>query len=82
MGIENATKDIKENRTQEAPTHLKDASYFGAEKLGHGEGYKYAHSYDKHYVDQAYAQKSKKYYFPTDIGYEKKIKDWLEKLKK
>jgi len=82
MGIENATKDIEENATQEVPDHLKDASYYGAEKLGHGLGYKYAHSYDKHYVKQAYVFKGKKYYFPTEIGYEKKIKEWLEKLKK
>ena len=82
MGIENATKDIKEGRTQEVPDHLKDASYYGAEKLGHGVGYKYAHSYDGHYVDQAYVPKRKKYYFPTDIGYERTIKEWLEKLKK
>ncbi|MDP3789105.1 MAG: replication-associated recombination protein A [Candidatus Omnitrophota bacterium] len=82
MGLENATKDIEENATQEVPDHLKDASYYGAEKLGHGEGYKYAHSYDKHYVKQEYTVKGKKYYFPTDIGYEKKIKEWLEVLKK
>ncbi len=82
MGIENATKDIEENRTQEVPTHLKDASYAGAKKLGHGEGYKYAHSYDKHYVKQEYMIKTKKYYFPTDIGHEKKIKEWLKNLKK
>ena len=80
MGLENATKDIEENATQEVPDHLKDASYSGAEKLGHGTGYKYAHDYDKHYVKQKYALKGKKYYFPTDIGYEKKIKEWLAKL--
>jgi putative ATPase len=82
MGIENATKDIEEGRTQEVPMHLRDASYAGAKKLGHGEGYKYAHSYDNHYVKQEYTIKGKKYYFPTDIGYEKKIKDWLKTLKK
>lgn len=82
MGLENAVKDIEENATQEAPDHLKDASYYGAEKLGHGTDYKYAHDYDKHYVKQEYTLKGKKYYFPTDIGYEKKIKDWLEALKK
>lgn len=82
MGLENATKDIEENAAQEVPDHLKDASYYGAEKLGHGTGYKYAHSYDKHYVKQEYTLKGKKYYFPADIGYEKKIKDWLEALKK
>jgi len=82
MGIETAIKDVEENRTQEVPDHLKDASYPGAKKLGHGEGYKYAHSYEKHYVDQAYTIKGKKYYFPTDIGYEKKIKEWLGNLKR
>lgn len=81
MGIENATKDIERERTQGVPDHLKDASYYGAEKLGHGTGYKYAHSYDKHYVDQKYMIGGKKYYFPTEIGYEKKIKEWLKGLK-
>jgi len=82
MGIENATKDIESERTQEVPDHLKDASYSGAERLGHGAGYKYAHSYDMHYVDQSYMPRCRRYYFPTEIGYEKKIKEWLEKLKK
>ena len=82
MGLENATNDIENNTTQEVPDHLKDASYYGAEKLGHGAGYKYAHNYGKHYVKQEYTVKGKKYYFPTEIGYEKKIKEWLENLKK
>lgn len=81
MGIENATKDIERERTQGVPDHLKDASYYGAEKLGHGTGYKYAHSYDKHYVDQKYMIGGKKYYFPTEIGYEKKIKEWLKEIR-
>ena len=81
MGIENATKDIEKGRTQEVPDHLKDASYAGAKKLGHGEDYKYAHDYDKHYVKQDYVIKGKKYYFPTEIGYEKKIKEWLKNLR-
>lgn len=81
MGLENAAKDIEESATQEVPDHLKDASYYGAEKLGHGAGYKYAHNYDGHYVKQEYTLKGKKYYFPADIGYEKKIKEWLAGLK-
>jgi putative ATPase len=82
MGIESAMKDVEENRTQEVPDHLKDASYRGAKKLGRGEGYKYAHSYDGHYVEQEYVRKRKQYYIPTNIGHEKKIKEWLETLKK
>ncbi len=82
MGLENATKDVSENKTIETPDYLKDKSYKGAEKLGHGEGYKYAHDYKNHYVKQEYMSQKRKYYFPADIGYEKKIKEWLEKLAK
>lgn len=82
MGIERATSAVEEERTQEVPDHLKDASYFGAEKLGHGVGYKYAHSYENHYVKQGYVPKKEKYYIPQSIGYEKKIKEWLEALEK
>jgi putative ATPase len=61
---------------------LKDASYFGAEKLGRGTGYKYAHDFEGHYVKQDYIHEKKKYYRPQAIGYEKKIKEWLEQLDK
>ena len=82
MAIEKAMKDVEGERTQEVPDRLKDAHYPGAEKLGHGEGYKYAHSYEGHYVKQDYMRKKEKYYNPTDMGYEKKIKAWLEMLTK
>jgi len=82
MGIEKAMEDVKKGKTLEVPIHLKDASYSGAERLGHGEGYKYAHSYQGHYVKQEYIPDKRKYYEPTDIGYEKKIKEYLEKIKK
>jgi len=81
LGIDKAMKDVEVSRTMEVPKHLKDASYRGAEKLGHGEGYKYAHDYKGHYVDQEYIPEKKVYYEPTDIGYEKKIKEHLNKLK-
>lgn len=81
MAIASAEEDIQTERTQEVPDSLKDANYPSAKKLGRGEGYKYAHSYQGHYVEQDYMRKRKKYYFPTDLGYEKKIKTWLESLK-
>ena len=80
MGIENAMKDVEEGRAMEVPVHLKDSNYPGAKILGHGEGYKYAHSYKGHYVEQKYTPEKKKYYIPTDIGHEKKIKEWLANL--
>ena len=82
LGIDKAMKDVEESRTLEVPKHLKDASYPGAKKLGHGEGYKYAHDYKNHYVEQEYIPEKRIYYEPTDIGYEKKIKEYLDKLRK
>jgi putative ATPase len=76
-----AYEDIENQKVQEVPDHLKDASYPGAEVLGHGKGYKYAHNYPGHYVKQKYTRKAVKYYVPTDIGYEAKIKQRLEKLR-
>lgn len=81
MAIDKAISDVEGERTQEVPDHLKDASYSGAKALGRGEGYKYAHSFEGHYVEQDYMRKKKNYYMPTDIGYEKKIKAWMETLK-
>lgn len=82
MGIEKAMDDVEKGRTFEVPTHLKDSHYAGAKRLGHGEGYKYAHSYEGHYVEQEHIPKKRRYYEPTDMGYEKKIKEYLFKLKK
>jgi len=82
IGIEKAMKDVEIERTNSVPDHLKDASYKGAEKLGHGIGYKYAHDFENHYVKQEYTFNKRKYYFPTTIGHEAKIKAWMESLKK
>jgi putative ATPase len=82
LGIERATQDIEQQRTQEVPAHLKDANYPGAEILGHGKGYKYAHNFPGHYVKQKYTRKAVRYYQPTDIGFEAKIKQRMENLRK
>jgi putative ATPase len=84
IGIEKAMKDVEAGRTLEVPTHLKDASYKGAKILGRGEGYKYAHDFQNHHVEQAYLPEGERtvYYEPTELGFEKTIKAWLEKLAK
>jgi len=81
LGIEKALADIKSKKTQEVPRSLKDASYPGAKRLGRGEGYKYAHDYQDHYVEQTYMPSKAKYYHPTLMGSEKEIKARLEKLR-
>ena len=56
------------------PLHLRDASYKGAKQLGHGEGYKYPHSYPGHRVEQEYRPerfKDRRYYEPSGEGEEK-----------
>jgi putative ATPase len=80
LAIDKAMQDIGSKKVQEVPDHLKDTTA-DAEALGHGEGYKYAHDFPGHYVKQKYTHKKAKYYEPTDIGHEAKIKARLEKLK-
>ncbi|MFH2138900.1 MAG: replication-associated recombination protein A [Candidatus Omnitrophota bacterium] len=82
LAIEEATKDVISEGSDEVPDHLKDASYKGAKKLQHGQEYQYAHDFDQHFVKQKYMKKNKKYYNPTAMGYEKKIKEWLLQLRK
>ena len=82
MAIEKALEDVKEGRTLPVPKHLRDASYRGAKKLGHGMGYKYPHNYKGKWVEQEYIPCDKIYYEPGDAGYEKTIKERLEKLRK
>ena len=80
-----AANDAVRNNKTTVPTHLQDAHYKGAQKLGHGIGYKYAHDYPDHYVDQQYLPdeiKDARFYEPGDLGYEKKIKEHLQKLRK
>ncbi|MBN2453046.1 MAG: replication-associated recombination protein A [Candidatus Omnitrophica bacterium] len=80
LGIEAALKDVEEGKTLDVPDHLKDATLDG-DLLGHGKGYKYAHDFEGHYVKQEYKPSAKQYYMPTAMGYEARIKEWLEKLR-
>lgn len=81
LGIEKAMEDVEKGRLKEVPTHLKDSHYPGAKKLGHGEGYKYSHNYKDHYVKQEYVPSEVTYYEPTEMGFEKTIKERLRQLK-
>ena len=83
LSLEAAMNSVKSQKTT-VPTHLQDAHYKGSAKLGHGVGYKYAHDYPEHYVKQQYLPdeiKDARFYEPTDIGYEKGIKERLERLR-
>jgi putative ATPase len=82
LAIDAAMKDVRENRTLPVPKHLRDTHYKGAEKLGHGEGYKYAHDFPGGVAPQDYLGVEKTYYEPTDHGHEAKLKARLEEFRK
>ena len=78
-----ANEAVQKYRTT-VPVHLKDSHYKGAVKLGHGEGYKYAHDYPGHYVKQQYLPdeiKDARFYEPGVLGYEKQIGEYLKKIR-
>ena len=79
QAISAALADVEAGRTLAVPEHLRDASYRGAKRLGHGEGYQYAHDFPAHFVAQDYLGSDKHYYEPTEQGSEKKIKERVEK---
>jgi putative ATPase len=82
LAIDAAMKDVAENKTLEVPNALKGTGYAGAKRLGRGEDYRYAHDYEGHYVDQDYLTEKRRYYEPTEQGYEKNFKAYLESLKR
>ena len=78
-----ANENVRQYKTT-VPSHLQDAHYKGSKNLGHGIGYKYAHDYPNHYVEQQYLPdeiKNARFYEPGDLGYEKQIKEHLQKLR-
>lgn len=79
-----ANEEIGRSGNLPIPTHLQDAHYKGAAKLGHGTGYKYAHDYKNHYVEQQYLPyelTGKKFYEPSWNGYEAKIREHMQRIK-
>ena len=81
--IFSAMESVKHVKTT-VPSHLQDAHYKGSANLGHGIGYKYAHNYPEHYVKQQYLPdeiRDERFYEPTEIGYEKGIRERLERLR-
>lgn len=85
VGIDEALADIQKKKLGPVPIHLRDSSYKGASKLGHGKGYMYPHNYPGNYVEQDYLPeelKGAKYYRPYENGYEQEIRDRMSNLKK
>ena len=84
-GIFKAMEEVQKSGNLPIPPYLKDAHYSSASKLGHGIGYKYAHDYPNHYVEQQYLpDKIKNHHFfdMSDVAYEGKLKRYYDMIGK
>ena len=82
-GIDAALSAVEKELVGPVPIHLRDASYPGAGKLGHGKGYKYPHDFPGNYVPQDYLPREmqgRKFYEPSQNGYEKQVQEILKRL--
>ena len=81
LAINAALDDVREQRTVPVPVHLRDSHYRGAKRLGHGEGYQYAHDAPEGWVDQDYLGVDRTYYEPVDRGFESEIRQRMEAIR-
>lgn len=82
LALEQASADVRDLQTPGVPVHLRNASYQGARRLGHGQGYLYPHEYPGHHVAQSYLPEGLRtpYYRPTGEGWERRIARRLRRL--
>ena len=82
--IDLAMAEVRNNTTRPIPTHLQDAHYKSAGKLGHGVGYEYAHDFPNHFSHQRYLPEGLEigdFYRPGNLGYEQTINEYLDKVR-
>lgn len=83
MGLEKALADVKNKPLYPVPIHLRNAPTKLMKDIGYGREYKYPHDFDNHFIDVSYLPEELnniQYYFPTEIGQEKSLKDRLKSL--
>jgi putative ATPase len=81
VAIGEAVHDVREGRLLPVPRHLQDSHYAGAERLGHGEGYEYAHNAEGGVAAQDYLGVEREYYRPVDRGFEQELAVRLESIR-
>ena len=77
-----ARRDVREQAVIPVPRHLQDKHYAGAKQLGHGEGYAYAHDAPEGIAKQDYLGVEKRYYEPTDRGFERDLAERLAEVRR
>lgn len=78
-----AQKDVRQQPQEPVPLHLRNAPTDLMKRQGYSEGYRYPHDYDANFVEQNYLPnglKDRIYYLPADHGYERTLKERLERL--
>ncbi len=83
LAIGKALEDVKKSPIEPVPLHIRNAPTSLMRKMGYAEGYQYPHDFPGHFVEQSYLPENKKnaiYYEPTEIGFEKTIKERLTRL--
>lgn len=79
--IDAALQDVRTQSVLPVPMHLRDGHYKGADRLGHGKGYRYAHDDERGFVEQDYLGVEKRYYEPVDRGRESEFRAWVDQLR-
>lgn len=85
VAIDRAIADVRAGGFGRVPTHLRDAHYPGAKRLGHGKGYVYPHDLEVGVATQQYLPDEldgKRYYEPTSRGIERDIAARVEKIRR
>lgn len=82
--IDAALSDVRQGKSGNVPSHLQDAHYQGAQKLGRGTNYQYPHNYPNHWVKQQYLPDTLKHtqYFDPDptSKFEEALKEQYKKF--
>lgn len=81
IAIGEARRDVNEGQLLPVPVHLRDSHYGGAKRLGHGEGYQYAHDAPDAIAAQDYLGVDRDYYRPVDRGFERELATRLEAIR-
>ncbi len=74
---------VNKNPLYPVPIHLRNAPTKLMKDIGYGKEYKYPHDFNNHFIEENYLPeeiKNKQFYFPTENGQEKRLKDWLSFL--
>jgi putative ATPase len=82
LAVDAAIDAVKHVSNSNVPAHLQDTHYSGSKKLGRGMTYQYPHNYPGHYVKQQYLPDDlvgTHFYEPTEMGHERKMKEYLKK---